>query len=152
MKGWDVRQAAFDEIRDERKRVVRGLITILESKESAGPLSPVRLAIELLGELRAAEAVKPLCEWLTYAPGGDPKLTTTMAVTIRNCADEEKRKVAAWVLMKIEGKDQAVARLQKSLERRAGGQPQEKRWKEAIEYIRTYKPSFKFWPRQEERK
>jgi hypothetical protein len=128
------RQSAHHEILAERQRTIDGLIGILESRpEDRSFGSPFHLAVVLLGELRATEALMQLNNLLLYVPDGfqadrsiPPELRHVAAVALRNIGepaiggmvgrigathDGEEANMAAWVIVQIEGKEQARHRL-----------------------------------------
>ncbi len=166
-KTWE-RQAAAKQILEQREQTIQQLIAILHEKginrDFGGPL---HLAIDLLGKLRAPQAVPHLCKLLTYLPEGEAMRHETipseayyvaavalwriggpavnaMEVTIRKSKDDTERKLAAWVIMQIEGKEQALARMDRwAGSRRIGAD----HFRQAKTFIETYKPVFEH-PRQ----
>ena len=170
--GGPARRAAFAEILECRKRVVTRLIEIVGKKDlqDTGEWSSFYLAIVLLGEWRAPEAVEVLSRNLVYYQNTGGFFTTdtrcespypaavalskiglpaiqAMDSLVSESADPETRKVAAWTLMKIEGKDQAINRLESKIIR-CGDKDlgQKRRLKSAADYIKNYEPEFKLWP------
>ncbi|MBM4030550.1 MAG: hypothetical protein FJ291_02055 [Planctomycetes bacterium] len=157
------RKAAFDEVINERRETIKNLIAMLSekdiSKERDGPL---HLAICLLGELRAVEAIRPLCGMLKYLPEGrilfsqaiptegyyvaavalvriGEQAIPHLEVILRRSGDDTERKLAAWVIWMIEGKEQVLARLDRLIATSFEGK---EHFKEARGYIENYKPSF----------
>jgi len=157
------RQAAFDQVVGERKTTVQELISILgRSNVDRLYQGPLHRAIVLLGELRAKEAVAPLSGLLSYVPQdfeteeqipteayyvatvalveiGFPAIEAMLA-KIRNADDKLERELAAWVIMEIEGKEQALNRIE-ALTRRAAARTTG-RFQGAARYIETYEPTF----------
>lgn len=159
------RVAAFKRILSGRKSRIQQLLSIVDDPEvdnaSDGPLY---YAITLLGELRAAEAVRSLSARLTYLPKGPLVVTTAvpseayyvaanalrqigqpsikpMFLVIRKSDNETERNLAAWVVMQVEGKEQALPRIERRI---AVGRAGQAHFEEAKRYIETYRPSFRY--------
>jgi hypothetical protein len=156
------RTNAYREITIERKNLINDLIAIVESKEVDTDFhSPLRLAIDLLGEFRAQEAVEPLIQRLMYIPDNfstDEEIPAeayfVSAVALRNIGqpavqplvnkivqsnNEEERDLAAWVIMNIEGSEQSVFRLNRCASRDA---QRSLRYADAVRFIESYTPDF----------
>jgi len=156
------RQGAFNRVLRERKATIQELISLIErrdiDKEFYGPL---HRAIVLLGKLRAKEAVKPLSGFLTYVPEGfmldedipseayyvaavalwqigQPSISA-MLMVIRHSDDPVERNIAAWVIMQIEGQDQATHRMEVLV---VSDKLYKERFEAAKQFIETYKPTF----------
>lgn len=160
----DTRRATCHAIRTDRGRVIYGLIGIV-SKDASDPAAK-DLAIQLLGDLRALEAVDTLVENLMFLPsemrvtslrpteeyypaaralqqiGGQQTIMALIVRRIRAPRPAEERHVAAWVIMSTEGKDQAVFRLTKYAESIQPTDPMRGRVEDAAAFVRDYKPSF----------
>lgn len=148
--------AAEEHLRDSRDSLVKDLVRALDAplndeSQVGGQASIIRL----LSEYRAAEAVDVLASGITFIPSGFMTDEEIPAERYCICAgaltkigypaiekmlqmvyfseDAEERKLAAWVLLKIEGKEQAVHRLTRRGEE-AGGLVQE-HCVEAIKYF-----------------
>lgn len=156
-----VRARAHNDILAQRNETVRQLIAILRTKDIDRSVDgPLHRAIRLLGEMRAAEAVGPLRDLLTYLPEGRRTITESipseayypatvalcqigrpainaMELAIRNSKDETERQLAAWVIMGVEGKEHALARMDHLVATRNLGK---QHYQEAADYIRTYRP------------
>ena len=156
------RQAAYNRIIRGREVTIQELVFLIErqdvDKDFYGPL---HRAVVLLGKLRAAEAVQALTKLLMYVPGGfrveeaipseayyvaavalwqigQPSIPA-MLMIIRHSDDPAERNVAAWVIMQIEGQDQAAHRMEMLV---AGGKLYKERFEAAKQFIETYKPTF----------
>lgn len=121
-----VRIKAYKRIVADRSALIADLIAIVERKgigqASGGPLD---LAVQLLGNLRASEAVRALAKRLTYVPTGFPVTEllpaeyyyvcaealikigqpsiSAMTDIIRQSSVEHEPNMATWVIMQIEG-------------------------------------------------
>lgn len=156
------RAMAFIRIKESREATIERLLSVVRSGDGdvryGGSL---HLAIVVLGELRASRAVGVLAEKLLFVPDefvlterissqryfvaavalveiGVPAVDEMVAV-LRNDRDEQKRKLAAWVLLEVLGEREAVARLEERMRPGAFGQ---ERFEEAIAYIVDYEPVF----------
>ena len=157
--------AAFRQVLSERKQIIQRLIVIAQTSgiksDADGPRAK---AIRLLGTLRAEEAVEPLSRFITYAPRvnfiwemmpreayyvcavalcdiGEPSVPA-MLRKIDTSEDEEERNIAAWVIMQIEGKDQAAHRMSTLMETSKYDSRAHSRYLAAKDYILNYKPVF----------
>lgn len=157
------RGAAYKQIRDERKAMIASLISVFSAKDlDMSFRGPFHCAIELLGVYRAEEAIKPLCDVFTYVPDrffttemvpremyfvaavalaktGQPAVNAMLSI-IRASKNKERRDLAAWVIMEIEGKEQAIYRLD-SEAKKASPEDRE-RFSEARSHLETWKPVF----------
>jgi HEAT repeat protein len=134
------RQSAHYDILAERKRTIEHLIGILESRPDDRSFgSSFHFAVVLLGELRATEALMQLNNLLLYVPDEfeahrsiPPELRHVAAVALRDIGepavggmlgrisathDENEGRMAAWVILQIEGKEQALRRISMEADR-----------------------------------
>lgn len=146
----------------QRGATIRQLILVLgEDGVDRSYRGPLHVSITLLGKLRAAQAVEPLSAMLTYVPEGfeaDEAIPSehyyvaavalgdigqpaipAMLDTIKTAQRQQERNLAAWVIMQVEGKDQALHRF--SVLARADGQASQ-RFRAAGDYLRTYVISY----------
>lgn len=157
------RQAAYDVILRQRDGVIRQLLAILDNgKVDKSYQGGYHRAITLLGKLRAKEAVKPLAGIMEYIPDafeseevlpseayyvaavalidiGQPAIPL-MLETIKTSKSSKQRDIAAWVIMEIEGKAQALNRIQTAIENKPKEASQGMHT--AKEYIANYKATF----------
>jgi hypothetical protein len=161
---------AYHDILEERKTTIKTLIDAINQKDVDSHYgSPMHQAIILLGMLRAEEAVGILTKNLIYLPltrtggyridGGDETpgyhvcaraLVTigepsidSMLYKIRLAKSVEERQVAAWVIMKIDGSDQALHRLDTLIKDGPQIQKYTDRYREARDFIANYKPDYR---------
>lgn len=142
-----------------RKEVVRQLIEIVQQMH-ADPMQGnlVKVSIQLLGELKAEEAIEPLADRLMYIRTNKHINFLTPMEAHYPCAlalerigkasigalvkkigaskDSEERNEAAWVIMEIEGSEAAMARMAALAKERLSEKP---RFDEAWKYIKSYK-------------
>lgn len=153
---------AIGTIRRQHAENVGLLIQLVGQKDVDDSWEGVRhLSIRLLGDMLATEAIPVLAERLTYLPTGPivtevlprefyypcavalvnigPPSVGAMIYTIHWNKDTTMRDLAAWVLMQIEGKEQAAQHMQdladKSYDNRT-----KPRLQEAHDFIANYKP------------
>ena len=144
------RFAAKSRIVQERRSLVRSLVKIVWSDAADAPSkraeilrlsSPKCLAIRLLGELRAEEAISTLVRDLTYyvdtsiagtlggrglgarypaagslAKIGSPAVPRIVGV-LRSTTNPLERHICVWTLIAIDGRDVARFRIKKAIER-----------------------------------
>jgi len=160
------RLKTFRRIAQERKSIVSDLILVLNRDDvDTSFRGPLHMAIDLLGELRAEEAVGPLSKHLMFVPRsemgmevgnksrehyyvsavaltkiGQPAIQSMIRIVLESLNDKE-RNLAAWVIMKIEGSDQAIHRLH-SLVQKNKNSLAVSMLEEAESYLRFYRPSF----------
>lgn len=157
------RQYAYDGLLFQRQKQIDKLLEIAGKKDVDGSFyGTFHLAVMALGELRATQAVWLLSENLTYIyPNvvcsteirdyeayfpcaeslrliGEPAIVPMMNI-ISSSDDALRRRLAIWVIMEIEGKDQAVCRIDRAAAEEAAGTVKA-RLKTASDYIRSYKP------------
>lgn len=156
------RAAAYARYERQHQAWVDELLAVLDAPDvdrtHGGTL---HLAIRLLGELRARDAVEPLRELLTFVPSlegglwvqtedlpteayyvaavaltriGKPA-TEPMLLVIRNSSDPLERDLAAWVLKEIEGDALALYLLAR---RASAGTQGKERFEQAREYIENW--------------
>ncbi len=158
------RQATYRDLQQERTALIAGLLKIVAERDIDRSFNgPLHYAIELLGILRATEAVKPLTEMLSYEPTGfrseeaapsefrhvaavalsriGDAAVDSMITVISTSEEKEKRELAGWVLMKIDGKEYALQRLEYLAAKR--GAIQRERLLEIKTYLENWKPVFK---------
>lgn len=154
---------ALGVMRREHAENIQSLIKLVGQKEVDDSQDGVRhLAIRLLGDMRATEAIALLVERLTYLPNrapyvleelpreayypcamaliniGDPS-TSAVINSIEWKKDKTTREVAAWVLMQIKGKEEAAQCLQDLANKSHDGRLKP-RLQEAHDFIVNYKP------------
>jgi len=166
------RERASRKILAERDQLVAGLIALARQATTPEPhkrgrqevpsypyREPKHLAIELLGELRASEAVEVLLGNLTYCnpvmygsyrtwesdfPAavslseiGNPALGPALAKVART-DDELERELCCWIIERVEGEELAPIVLQLAIdkERYSGGKA---RLQAALEYLQKQK-------------
>lgn len=164
-KNQQEQRLALGAIRREHVENVQSLIKLVGLKEADDSWQGVRhLAILLLGDMRATEAVPALAERLTYLPDlpaytterlnreayypcatalvkiGQPCVGAMMG-KIEWSKDKAVRELAAWVLMEVEGKERAAERLQ-SMADKSYDAKVKPRLQEAHDFIVDYKPVF----------
>lgn len=158
------RAAAFSDLRAARRDTVAALIELLGQADELDPIDggPLQLAIALLGDYRAAEAVDALTELLLYLPAemvrterlpreryhpaaaalvdiGLPSVDA-MLTLIRNDREPRRRQLAAWVLREVLGDVEAVRRLRQRAP--ATTDRRFEQFETAIEFIESYQPIF----------
>src|SRR5262249_22105849 len=116
----------------------------------------------LLGEYRAAETVEVLVRQIDYLPAGtveDERKPTQfyypsvwalcqigypafplLLEEVAQTSDPERRRLAAWILLRVEGRGHAVARLLETAGQRTDEESQ--RLHEAAEYLRGYQQTY----------
>jgi hypothetical protein len=143
------RFAAESRIVQERRSLVRSLVILARSDTRGTPserdeplelTSPKCLAIRLLGELRAQEAVRSLVQNLAYrvdptvagnvgrrglgawypaaaslAEIGNPAVPEVLSF-LGKSADPIERHLCVWILVRIDGRDLARFRVEKAIE------------------------------------
>jgi hypothetical protein len=161
------RQAAADNVMKQRQETIRDLISITEKKDVDKTFGgPYHRAIILLGDLRATEAVGVLSANLTYLPGGcviiDEVMETqayypcafaltrigepaipAMIGRITQGSTPLERELAAWVVMEIEGKDQAAYRFASLGKTDMPGRNKDM-LATAERFVKDYKPAFDY--------
>jgi len=152
------RYAAYEELVQERKDLIRELMAMAEGSTDPGLHGSRALAIVTLGEYRAAEAVPFLTQHLDFLPAGsvaeERKPTqyyypsvwalcqighpafARMLQLIETSADPERRHLAAWVLFDVEGRSNSVSRLLERAAQRGGEAAASLR--DAARYLETY--------------
>lgn len=154
---------AIGTIRRQHTENVGLLIKLVGQKDVDDSWEGVRhLAIRLLGDMRATEAIRALAERLTYLPTGPIFVTEilprefyypcavalvnigapsvgAMTNTIHWNKDTTTRDLAAWVLMQIEGKEQAAQHMQDLADKSYDNRTRP-RLQEAHDFIANYKP------------
>ncbi len=158
------RAAAFSDLRAARRDTVAALIELLDHAGELDSIDggPRQLAIALLGDYRASEAVDALTEHLLYVPDelvrterlpreryhsaaaalvdiGLPSVDA-MLTLIRNDREPRRRQLAAWVLREVLGEIEAVRRLRERAPARTDRRFEQ--FETAIEFIETYQPVF----------
>jgi hypothetical protein len=158
----EIRTAAFEKMRDDRLQRIQALLGLVERPEDNQVDGARVLALRLLGEYRAAEAVVVLVRYLDFLPLGivaEERIATEfyypsvwalcqvgypvfpqLLEEVATATDAERRKLAAWILYRVEGRNYAVTRLQDTAAER-GGEAAE-RLQEAAEYLRGYQQTF----------
>jgi hypothetical protein len=149
------RAAARDALLRNRQETIAALIPLVKAKPAYELLDSTPLAIEILGDLRAAEAVDqlaanitltpPVIEWeirrkeerylcaVALAKIGVPAVPAMLKI-IRTGDDEVARQVAAWVLNEVLGADLAPVLLEGAL--KSAERPEEQaRIKAALQYV-----------------
>lgn len=161
------RSQAVAQARTERSARVEELISIVQHGNDDAPVGgSEHSAILLLGEYRATEAVPILAEHLLFLPKPGRLVATEMLETstyypcaaalvkigqpsgvvrlmLRKIAlspQEQERNLAAWVMMKIQGKEQALAAI--AVRAETVGSEDKLKLQSAANYIRKYRPSF----------
>jgi hypothetical protein len=157
------RQAAFNQVISERTGTIQALVSLLDRKGiDKSYQGTLHRAIVLLGMLRAKAAVAPLSAFLLYVPEGfeteeetptEAYYVATVALAhigfpaiepmlgrIRMADGERERHLAAWVIMEIEGREQALNRLNALAQ--SGRSQAVRRFEAAAKYIATYEPTF----------
>lgn len=153
------RDAACNSLLQERATVVNELIAIVKDKDTDKAFNgPLHYAIALLGKMRAVEAIPVLTEKLYYIPTGydtdesneyqewyvaapaliqigEPAIPSMMEI-IRKDTDQNHADLATWVILKIEGKEQAKYRLKQAAEKSL---PDKTAYENAMRFIDTYK-------------
>lgn len=156
------RSATYEKILEQRVDTIKELISIIEQKDvDKSFLGPLNYAISLLSKLRAKEAVEALSNLLIYIPPdfrtreilrsehyyvaavalveiGNPSIDA-MLTKIQKSDSEEERNLATWVIMEIEGKKQALNRMNLMIKK--DGLDKD-RFESAKKYIENYKPIF----------
>jgi len=157
-----IRQAAFDTLVSNRKDDIAQVLAILEKEDIDQAFNgPLHRSIKLLGAWRASEAVVALTNRFMYVPTdfdieemlpseayhvsavalvqiGEPSIGV-MVERIRMTKSTSERHLAAWVIMEIEGKEQAMCRLARMSQQ---DKIATERYAEAEEFIKTYVPKF----------
>ena len=157
------RQSTYNEVLAQRENIIRQLLAILERKDAdASYQGFYHRAIVLLGKLRAKEAVERLANILEYVPEnfeteemlpsqayyvaaqalvqiGQPSIPAMMT-KIKHAGSLNERNLAVWVVMEIEGKDQALNRFETAAAK--AGASHEHAFVAAREYIRNFKVTF----------
>lgn len=156
------RQVTYKKILEQRTKTIEELLLILKIKNiDKSYEGTLHRTIKLLGKLRAEEAVQPLLEYFMYVPEGfetDEMIPTEayyvaavalieigepsipfMLLKIKQTDSKEEQKLAGWVIMQIEGKEQALHRMEDTIKTEDG---QKDRFMEAKTYIEKYKATF----------
>lgn len=163
----DVRQSDIDAVMSQRHELINQYMgRLTPPNASTDPDPQFDLAIKGLGELRAIEAAGMLSQHLMYLPEKitpDDKCTTEMyypaAVALARIGEPavqflvdnirhgygDERKLAAWVVMTIESKAQAIHRLDDLIARDGDSHG---RIAAARQYLATYKLTFDVPTRQ----
>lgn len=165
------RGTAHVRIPAQRAATIRSLIAIVRNKKPDRKYlwyrGPHHRAIALLGELRATEAIPCLLKELMYAPEGvegDETLPSEyyyvaapalvkigspainrLVLEIRNSKDIKRRNLAAWIIMEIDGKQQALHRFTILIKKGGGAKAN---YSTAKKHLETRKPFFESptWP------
>ncbi|NLN76095.1 MAG: hypothetical protein GX139_07265 [Armatimonadetes bacterium] len=142
--------------------VVKGLIKIVEDESADQAMhGPLYRSVALLGAYRAPEGIGALVGRLTYLPSLPDRVRPVeeeyegyypcakalvsiglpardkMTSIIGGSSNELERALAAWVLVKIEGKEQAVSLLDRYAKKLT-----DNRWRENILKARDYAASY----------
>jgi hypothetical protein len=161
------RSVAFDRIVSERETLIRDLISVVTRGDTDKAYNgPLHRAIRLLGKFRATEAVTVLSSRLTYLPDypggvvfvdemgpreayypcalalrdiGEPSIRAMVGTIGQASTSEEEGNLAAWVIMEIEGKEQAAHRFDDLIKQ---GAPYKEKYEAAKQFIINYKPVF----------
>jgi len=155
------RQAAYKAIIADRENVIGQLLKILRVENGDRSYQgSLHRAIDLLGKLRAKEAIESLVRIIEYVPDnfeteemipsqayyvaasalveiGQPVIPAMMA-EIKNSSSTKQRNIATWVIMEIEGKNQAINRIQTAIDQGKVSQS----FSAAKEYITNFQVSF----------
>jgi len=133
------RTAAYDELRHSRAKMIQDLIAIVnqpvvQGEQYANTTTPRNLAIYLLGNMRAPEAVPHLVNWLAPHPQQDTTWFTDVAPAVVALAQigkpavphllklisitpkGEARDRAIWLIKNIEGEECGKIILKKAIE------------------------------------
>jgi len=157
----NIRLSTYESILQHREILIKKLLSILEIKDiDKNFRGPYHKAIELLGKYRAKEAVSILANIIEYIPEyyesdewirsesyyvaacslteiGQPSIPAMMSI-IRNSTSSKKRDLATWVIVEIEGKEQALNRIEASIIK----DDKKQSLIEAKKYIKNYKIEF----------
>ena len=161
------RQAAYDGILADRQETIQELMSVVGRKDIDTTVNgPLHKAILLLGKLRATEAVTVLSSRLTYLPDypggvvfvdemgpreayypcalalrdiGEPSIRAMVGTIGQASTSEEEGNLAAWVIMEIEGKEQAAHRFDDLIKQ---GAPYKEKYEAAKQFIINYKSVF----------
>lgn len=156
------RGTTYNKILDQRKNTINELVSIINQPniDKSSESNSFYYAIELLKISRAKEAVNALSNHLMYVydylrtdetlPSeyyyvvavalveiGNQSIESMLA-KIQKGDSEEERNLAAWVIMQIDGKEQALNRMDIMINK--GGESKE-RFESAKKYIENYKPT-----------
>lgn len=158
----EVRTAAFEKMREDRLQRIQALLAFVERPGDDQVDGTRCLALRLLGEYRAAEALVVLLRQLDFLPRGivaEERIATeyyypsvwalcqvgypafpALLDEVANSSDAERRKLAAWILFRVEGRSYAITRLLDTASQRS---PEAGlRLQEAAEYLRSYQQTF----------
>lgn len=155
------RTAFATSVQQDRTQLINKLIAVIRARPTDTSFrSTFFYAVELLGDMRALEAVEPLSECLGYTPKyfwpseqlpreyfyrcafalrqiGEPSVGVLME-RIDTARSKQEIEIAAWVIMETEGSDQSLCRLDKVIKE---GEDKAN-YQKAKEFILTYKPTF----------
>jgi hypothetical protein len=156
LKGRD----AFYSLVEQRKRLIEELAAIVEREDTNRDCEgSLHLAIDLLGTMRASEAAQalsgrlsyvPRCGGMTDAPSEEHHVAAValtrigvsaigpMAYKIAWSQDELERRIAAWVIMELDGKEQALFRLRRLADQNRFDNEAGKRFQTAISFVEQY--------------
>ena len=156
------RQAIFNQVLEQRAKTIEELLSILNKEDVDRSFNgPLHRAIELLGRLRAKESVEVLSKFLTYVPEGyateedipteayyvsavalieigEPSIPSMLTI-IKETPSKIERNIATWVIMGIEGKEQALNRIKNMIEI---DKVHKENFLFAKEYMENYKVTF----------
>ena len=157
-----VREFAERRLLDVQAEITKGLVGIVEDTTSDQSFNgALYRAITLLGEYRAAEGTNALASRLTYLPvKGDfvPQIegeyeayypsakalvsigqaaVDAMIQKVGGSENEQERALATWVLVKIEGKEQATSRFE-----RLARDTRDTRWRDSFRWAKDYATSY----------
>lgn len=160
----ETRLAAAQEMRKHRRAAVGELISILtDDSADRSYHGPVHLAAVMLGALRAEEAVDPLSARLSYLPPSTMIISQedlpieayypcaraladigqsaipAMVRVVWEPPDELSTRLALWVIMEVEGRDQAAHRFETLAEKTSDPRYRD-RCEAARKYIESYQP------------
>lgn len=157
------RQMAYQKIQKDQKALIGGLLEIIAKDDVDTTFNgPLHYAVVTIGELRAKEGIEPLLKRFMYVPDGfsteeriprefyyvsavalkeiGAPAIEYMVKEIRTSEDQARRNLAAWVIMEVEGKDQALHRLNTAAS--TFKDAQKERLISSAKYLETWEPRF----------
>ena len=148
-----------------RSLLIKNLINIINGREAADKSfrGTFHLAIKALGEMRAEESIPALVAHLDFLPGplyikeiqstqsyypvvqallniGKPAVPPLESLICNAAESDRKKRLAAYVLMHVLGKEKAIGRLQAIEDQNPSSLL--KNSEKLSEYIRNFKPTY----------